>query len=145
MTAPGDSAAGAAETASESPATDSSAAQLLSDLADETSTLLRQELALFRAEFGHKLARAGHGVLALAVGAIIAFGGWCALLAAATLGLCSIMAPWLAALIVALVNLSAAAGLLFFARTRLGMRSFALSRTIMSLREDAAWLKERFR
>jgi hypothetical protein len=144
VTAPDDPAA-AAETASEHPAGEPSAAQLLSDLADETSALLRQELALFKTELAHKLARAGHGVIALAVGAIIAFGGWCALIAAATLGLCTIAAPWLAALIVAVANLAAGAGLLYFARTRLGARSFALRRTVASLREDAAWLKERFR
>jgi Putative Actinobacterial Holin-X, holin superfamily III len=142
MTAPEDAAR---RTGEHSPAAERSAAQLLSDLADETSALVRQELALFKTELSQKLARAGHGVLALAVGAVIAFSGWCALLAAATLALCAITAPWLAALIVALANLSAGAGLFYFARTRLGARSFALRRTIQSLREDAAWFKERLR
>jgi hypothetical protein len=144
VTAPSEPAA-AGETAGDQPAAERSAAQLLSDLADETSALVRQELALFKSELGQKLARAGHGVIALAAGAVVAFTGWCALLAAATLGLCTIAAPWLAALIVALANLAAGAGLLYFARTRLGARAFALRRTVRSLREDAAWFRERFR
>jgi len=125
------------------PEVERSASQLLSDLAEETSSLARQELALFRAELGQKLAQAGYGVIALAVGAVIGFSGWCALLVAATLGLCAIAAPWLAALIVALANLAAATGFLYFARRRLSVRSFAFRRTVQSLREDAAWLKER--
>jgi Putative Actinobacterial Holin-X, holin superfamily III len=144
MTAPDDPAV-APETAGQRPAAEPSAAQLLSDLADETSVLVRQELALFKTELGQKLARAGHGVIALAAGAVIAFSGWCALLAAAILGLGKILAPWLAALIVALANLATGAGLLYFARTRLGTRSFAFQRTVRSLREDAAWFKERIR
>lgn len=126
-------------------AVERSAAQLLSDLAGETSDLVRQELALFKAELGQKLVRAGYGAIALAVGAVILFSGWCVLLAAATLGLCLVAAPWLAALVVALANLTVGAGLLYFARTRLGARSFALRRTLQSLREDAAWVKERIR
>jgi membrane protein len=138
MTAPGDTEAGARQ-----PDAEQSAARLLSDLCRETSILVRQELLLLRTELGQKLVRAGHGVIALAVGAVIVFSGWCALLTAAVLGLCTLTAPWLAALIVALANLAAGAGLLYFAHTRLGVRSFALRRTIRSLREDAAWLRER--
>jgi putative superfamily III holin-X len=140
-----DDAAAAPETAGQPPAAERSAAELLSDLADETSFLLRHELALFKTELGQRLTRAGHGAIALAIAAVIVFSGWCALLAAAMLGLAMIVPPWLAALVVALANLSVGAGLLYFARTRLGPRSLALRRTVRSLREDAAWLKERVR
>jgi protein-S-isoprenylcysteine O-methyltransferase Ste14 len=135
----------ASEAAAEPPAAERTAAQLLSDLVDETSALLRQELALFRSELGQKLARAAHGVVALAVGAVFVFTGWCAVLAAAILGLCLIAPPWLAASIVALANLAAGAVLLWFARARLGSRSLALRRTLQSLRADAAWLRARVR
>jgi lipopolysaccharide export LptBFGC system permease protein LptF len=144
MTAPDDFTA-APDPARQRPGAERSAAQLLSDLADETSVLVRQELALFRTELGRNLARAGHAVVALAVGAVIVFSAWCALLAAATLGLCTFLAPWLAALVIALANLTTGAGLLYFARRRLGLRSFALRRTVRSLREDASWLKDRVR
>jgi Putative Actinobacterial Holin-X, holin superfamily III len=144
VTAPDDPST-ASQPAAEHPAAERSATQLLSDLADETSALLRQELALFKTELGQKLGRAAHGVVALAVGALLVFTGWCAVQAAATLGLCAIAPPWLAASIVALANLAAGAGLLWFARRRLGSRSLALGRTMRSLRADAAWLRERVR
>src|SRR5580693_2866607 len=82
---------------------DRSIAALLSDLASETGLLVRTELALLKAELSEKLGRAGQGVAALGAGALIAFSGWLALLAAAVLGLATVVPPWLAALIVALV------------------------------------------
>ena len=54
-------------------------AALLSDLAGETSTLVRQEIALFKAELNEKLTRMGVGAGALAAGGVIAFSGWLAL------------------------------------------------------------------
>src|SRR5205814_9973652 len=74
-------------------------AALLSDLAGETGTLVRQEIALFKAELNEKLAQIGLGAAALAAGGVIAFSGWFALLAAAILGLSYVLAPWLSALI----------------------------------------------
>jgi hypothetical protein len=142
MTAPDDPAPG---TAGQAPEAELSTAELLSELADATSLLVRQQVALLKIELGQKLARVGHGAVALAAGAVLVFSGWCALLAAATLALCAIVVPWSAALIVALANLSLGAGLIYFARRRLGSRSFALRRTVRSLREDAAWIKERVR
>jgi putative superfamily III holin-X len=143
MTAPDDPAVGT--TGQAAPEAELSTAELLSELAEATSLLVRQQVALLKFELGQKLARAGQGAVALAAGAVIVFSGWCALLAAATLALCTIVVPWLAALIVGLANLSLGAGFLYFARRRLGPRSFALRRTVRSLREDAAWIKERVR
>jgi len=142
MTAPDDPATGAAR---RPPEAELSTAELLSELADATGQLVRQQMALLKFELSQKLAGVAHGAVALAAGAVIVFSGWCALLAAATLALCAIVVPWFAALIVALANLLLGAGLLYFARRRLGSRSFALRRTVRSLREDAAWIKERVR
>jgi Putative Actinobacterial Holin-X, holin superfamily III len=125
------------------PEIERSAAQLLSELGEEACRLVRQELLLFRTELAQQLARVGYGVVALVAGMIVVFSGWCALLAAAILGLCAFAKPWVAAAIVAALNLATGGALLYFARTRLGLRAFALRRTVRSLREDAAWLKER--
>jgi hypothetical protein len=142
MTAPDDRATA---TAGEPREAQPSTAALLSELADAVGRLLRQQLALLKFELGQQLASIGHGAVALAAGAVIVFSGWCGLLAAATLALCAIVAPWLAALIVALASLALGAGLLYFARRRLGTGSFTLRRTVRSLREDAAWIRERIR
>lgn len=117
-------------------------AALLSDLASETGQLVQQELALFRAEMQEKLARLGQGVGALTAGGLIAFSGWLALVAAAILGLSYVLAPWLAALIVGLVVIALGAGLLFFGKSRLDADALVPRRTLNSLREDEAWIRE---
>jgi hypothetical protein len=119
-----------------------SVAALLSDLASETAMLVRQEIALFKAELREKLARLGQGVGALAAGGLVAFSGWLALLAAAVLSLSNLVEPWLAALIVGVVVLALGAGLLFFGKSRLDADAVALRRTINSLREDEAWIRD---
>ena len=115
---------------------------LLSDLALETSTLLRQEIALFKAELQEKLGRLGGGVGALVAGGVVAFSGWLVLLAAAVLGLSYVVAPWLAALIVGLIVLAIGAGLLLFGKSRINTDALVPDRTLNSLREDQAWIRE---
>lgn len=115
---------------------------LLSDLAFETGTLLRQEIALFKAELQEKLGRLGGGVGALAAGGMIAFSGWLVLLASAVLGLSHVVAPWLAALIVGLVVLAIGGGLLLFGKSRVKADALVPGRTLNSLREDQAWIRE---
>ncbi len=117
-------------------------AALLSDLASETGTLVRQEIALFKGELHEKLGRLGQGAGALAAGGLIAFSGWLALLAAAVLGLSKVVAPWLAALIVGLIALVLGAGLLFFGKNRLEANALVPRRTLNSLREDEAWIRD---
>lgn len=139
MTAPGDP--DAAARAGKSPTDPRSAPELLADLAGETGILVRRELALFRTELAQNLQRAGRGAMALAAGAILVFSGWCALMAAAILALSLLAPPWLAALFVALANLFAGAGFLYFGRRRLGLRALAPRRALRALRADAAWIR----
>jgi hypothetical protein len=115
---------------------------LLSDLACETGTLISQEFALFKAELQEKLGRFGGGIGALAAGGLIAFSGWLVLLAAAVLGLSHVVAPWLAALIVGVVVLAIGGGLLLFGRSRMKADTLVPGRTLNSLREDQAWIRE---
>jgi hypothetical protein len=122
-----------------------STAALLSDLVDETVLLVRQELVLFRTELLQNLTRAGYGVIALAIAVVFVVGGWCTLLAAATLALSLLVPPWLAALLVAAINFFAAAGLVILGRRRLRVRALAPRRALRSLGVDAAWIKERAR
>lgn len=117
-------------------------AALLSDLANETSTLISQEFALFKAELKEKLGRFGLGAGMLAAGGMVAFSGWLALIAAAILGLSNALAPWLAALIVGLVVLAIGAGLLWFGKSRLDADALVPHRSLNSLREDQAWIRD---
>ena len=125
------------------PKSDRSMTGLLADLADQISSLFRQEVALLKAELAEKLGLIGQGVGAVAAGALIIFSGWLALLAAAVLGLAVVVAPWLAALIVGLVVLGLGAALLYFGKSRFDARSLAMRRTLRSLRDNEAWIRER--
>src|SRR4028119_1744029 len=85
--------------------------QLLKELRDETTTLLRQEGGRAKTEMSEKASRFGTNVGALAVGGAVLFLGALALLAAVIYGLTSLLdqfmsvgvAIWLAPLLVGLV------------------------------------------
>ena len=127
------------------PKADRSIAALLSDLASESLLLIRQEVALLKAELHEKFSRVGQGATALGAGALIAYSGWLVLLAAAVLGLATVLPAWLAALIVGLLVLGIGAALLLIGKNRFGGQSLVPSRTVRTLREDEAWLRERLR
>jgi len=118
---------------------------LLSDLAGETAELFRQEVALLKAELQEKLSRAGIGAAALAAAALIAFSGWLFLLLAATYALAIVLPPWAAALIVGVLVLAIAGVLALIGKSRMRADALTPERTLRSLREDQAWIKERFR
>jgi uncharacterized membrane protein len=124
------------------PRSDRRVASLLSDLANQIGALVRQEVALFKAELLEKLGMIGRGAGAIAVGALIALSGWLALVAAAVLGLAIVLAPWLAALIVGVVLIVIGAALLYFGKGRFDSDALAMRRTLGSLREDESWVRE---
>ena len=127
------------------PKADRSLTALLNDLAAETGLLLRQEIGLFKAELGEKLAGAGRGVGFLVAGTLVAFGGWLTLVAAAVLGLATVLAPWLAALVVGIVVLGLGGALALFGKSRMRPEALVPRRTLQSLRENEAWVREQFR
>jgi hypothetical protein len=118
---------------------------LLADLVNEATRLIQQEAALFRAELSEKLGYLGRGVTAFGAGALVAFSGWLVLLAAAVLGLATTMAAWLAALIVGVVVSTIGAVLLFVGKRRMDLDTLMPERTLRSLREDGAWIREQLR
>lgn len=91
--------------------TDSSVAQLVERLSAQISALVRDELALATAEMKRKGAQAGVGIGIGSVGAVVALLGLGALVAAAVLGLATVLAAWLAALIVGVALLVVAGAL----------------------------------
>ena len=94
-----------------------STTELVKTAAEQISRLIRDELALARAEMTAKAKRAGVGAGLLGGGSLFAVYGVGALPFAIGLGLAEAMPAWLAALIVAVVLL-AAAGMLAIAGRR---------------------------
>ena len=118
---------------------------LLSDITGETVELVRQELALFTAELQEKLSRAGIGAALLGAGALVAYSGWLFLLLAAVFAFALIVPAWAAALIVGVLVIGIGGVLALVGKSRMRADALAPDRTIRSLREDRAWIKERFR
>jgi hypothetical protein len=122
-----------------------SLATLLSDVAGETVELVRQELALFKAELQEKLSKAGIGAALVGAGALIAYSGWLFLLLAAVYALALVVPAWAAALIVGALVLGIGGVLALVGKSRMRADALTPERSMRSLREDQAWIKERFR
>jgi hypothetical protein len=118
-----------------------SLSELVSDLTRETSELIQREVELARLEVSQAVARVQTGVASMAVGGVIALGGFLVLLAAAAFGLDLVLhAPWLSTLIVGGVALVLGAVLLAVGKSR--MTRLAPERTLRSLRRDTELVQE---
>ena len=115
---------------------------LFTELASETGTLVRQEMALAQAELTTKATKAGKNVGYLAVGGAVAFTAALALTASVILLLSLWIPAWLAALLVALAIGFAAYSILTSALTALRKTDPVPRETIETLKEDAEWLKK---
>jgi hypothetical protein len=125
---------------------DRSLGDLLSALANEVSTLVRQEVRLARVEVSQKASQAGRDIGILAAGGMVAYAGLLAIVAAAILGLAAVGLPtWLAAFVVGLVV--AVAGYLMVRRglDNLKQGSLAPQQTLTSLKESGEWAKNQMR
>jgi membrane protein len=71
--------------------------ELVQDLSRQTSTLIRQEMRLAQAELAEKGKHAGKGAGMFGGAGLVALYGVGALIAAAILGLATVLEPWIAA------------------------------------------------
>lgn len=71
--------------------------ELVQDLSRQTSTLIRQEMRLAQAELAEKGKHAGRGAGMFGGAGVVALYGVGALIAAAILGLATVLEPWIAA------------------------------------------------
>jgi uncharacterized membrane protein YqjE len=124
-----------------------SIAELVKRLAEETNTLVKQEIELAKAELSEKGRIAGAGAAMLGAAALVG------LLAAGALTACLIALlqtaidhTWLAALIVALVYAAIAVPMALRGRDRIRQATPpAPQETIESVKEDVEWAKNRTR
>jgi hypothetical protein len=116
---------------------------LFTDLSRETTTLVRQEVALAKTELTQKATRVGKDIGFLAIGGAIAYAGLLAFIAACIIALNLIVHLWwLSAAIIAVVV--AAIGYLLVRKGLDNLRTsnLAPTQTIESLKQDAVWAKE---
>lgn len=114
---------------------------LFSELAAETSTLVRQEVALAQTELTQKATSVGKNVGFLVVGGAVGYAALLAVLAAAIIGLAMFVPAWAAALIVGVVVGIIAFLLISSALKSLKQTELTPRQTVKSLKEDAEWLK----
>jgi hypothetical protein len=115
--------------------------ELFSELAAETGTLVRQEVALAQTEVTAKATRVGKQVGYLAVGGAIGYAAMLAIMAGIIIGLSYFIPAWAAALIVGAVVGAAAFFLISSAMERLKNTNLKPEETVESIKEDAEWLK----
>ena len=116
--------------------------ELLKQLSQETTTLVRQELELAKAEMTEKGKRAGIGIGMFSAAGVLAFFGLGTLITTAILALALVLDAWLAALIVAVVLLLAAGGFALSGRSKVAEASPAApQRAVAGVKEDLATVK----
>lgn len=123
-----------------------STADLLKRLSIETTTLVRQELELAKAEMTEKGREAGKGVGMLGAAGIVGLLALGALTACLIAALDTAMPLWLAALVVAVVHGAIAGALALRGKGRLkNAGPLAPEQAQDNVKEDVRWVKTRAR
>ena len=117
--------------------TDQPVGELLRELSQQTSTLVRQELELARLELTEKGRAAGLGIGMFGGAGVFGFWALGALTAAVILILATLMTSWLAAAVVTAALALIAGVLALTGRTKLGQATPAMpTQTAETVKED---------
>ncbi len=116
---------------------------LFTELANESSALIRQEVALAQVEITQKATEVGINIGYLVVGGSIAFIAVQAILAAVIIGLGILIGSyWISALIVGIVIAIVAYFMVSSALESLKKMQLTPQQTVETLKEDVEWVKE---
>jgi F0F1-type ATP synthase assembly protein I len=116
--------------------------ELIGELASQSASLVRDEVALARQELQQKLKTIQSAASVIVVGAIIALIAGLALCAAVIIALAEYVGSWQSALIVGLVLGMAAGVIILVGVSRFKRTNLKPERTIETLEENKEWLKE---
>lgn len=119
-----------------------STGQLIATATDQLSQLMRQELALARAELTANAKAAGTGVGALGGAGLVALYGLGVLVATAVIALGLVLPLWLSALVVAVVLFAIAGVMAFFGKKKASEATPPAERTIDNVKADIEAVKE---
>ncbi len=121
---------------------DRSLGELFSELSQETTTLIRQEVNLAKTEMSQKASRVGKDVGFMAAGGAVVYAGLLAILAGVIALLGLVIPLWLSALLVGLVVAVAGYFLVRKGLDALKQEELAPRETIQTLKEDKEWAKD---
>ncbi|MBK5003094.1 phage holin family protein [Pseudomonas sp. S31] len=116
---------------------------LLRQLMREVPELFTKELALAKAELQHNLNTLKAGTAAVAGGAIVLLAGFIILLLAAVYGLATVVAPWLAALLVGGITVIVGFIMLQSGKKQFEPSHLAPDRTLHAMQQDKETLKRK--
>jgi MFS family permease len=132
-----------AQTVGHTDRSDRPTSELVKQLADQTTALVRAEVELAKAELAEKGKRAGIGAGMFGGAGVLGFYALGALTAAAVLALATAVAGWLAALIVAVVYAAVAGVLALTGKNKVQQATPAApERTVETVKEDVEWVKQ---
>jgi uncharacterized membrane protein YqjE len=123
---------------------DQPVSELVKQLSDQTTTLVRQEVELAKAELAEKGKKAGMGAGMFGGAGLFGLFAFGALTATLILALATVVAPWLAALIVTVVYGAIAAVLALQGKSKVQEATPPVpEQAVDSTKEDVAWVKTR--
>jgi putative superfamily III holin-X len=116
---------------------------LLSDLGQQVSTLVRKEIDLARVEVTSSVGRASRGAAIAGTGGLLVYAGLLVLLAAAVLGLIEAgVDGWLAALIVGIVVVAVGAVVAYLGVEQVRTTQIAPRQTAETVKDNVEFVKE---
>lgn len=116
--------------------------ELFSELARNTSTLVRQEVELAKTELTQKAAQVGRDAGMIGVGGVVANAGLLAIVAALILVLGQVISLWLAALIVGVIVAGIGYAMIQGGLSALKRANLKPQETITTLKENVEWVKD---
>ena len=116
--------------------------ELISQLANNSAALVRDEIDLVKQEMREKISRMRSAVTLIAIGAVVGLFAVLALTASAIIGLGQLIGTGRSALIIGIVLAIAAAIPAFMGLGRLKRTTLKPEQTIETLEEDKEWLKQ---
>jgi hypothetical protein len=135
-----------ADSAQPSPTQERPTAELVKQLSEQISVLVRDELKLAQLEMTRKGKRAGIGIGILGGGGLVALYGLGCLIACVIIAVSGVLAPWLAALMVGAVLLAVAGVAALIGKGRLQRATPPVpEETVSSVKADVEEIKERAR
>ena len=118
--------------------------ELMRELTDQTTALVRKEIALAKVEIAEKGKKAGVGAGMFGAAALLGAGAFGAITACAILALATFLEGWLAALIVAVVYAAIAGVLAMRGKKQVKEATPPVpERAVDSTKEDLEWVKTR--
>ena len=122
---------------------DESLGMLFADLSDQVSTLMRREVELAKVETQETITAATGAAVSIMSGGVIAYAGLIIVLQAVAVALAYVIPLWVSGLVVGGIAIVVGAILFMAGRSRMADLSVMPEKTVETVQEDVALVKEK--